>query len=289
MTKNVYFDTNVFDHLHKRLGFSDGDLSALKASKAEGHVSFLLSVPLIEEIFCAIKADPVLTIRELFLIFELGDWTKVLKPSDLLVSEAIAAYANGTPRSSPFLAADHPVVNGLRILANPTQRDIDELVPMIEESRAHREEFREGMRTAREQVLKVAKKLRGQKPSFMDCWTRLAEPFAEGYAGRAGQLDACKARSIAGLLELRSLRMAVGVNLSLIYAETFEGRAPEMGDSRDQQHAVLASTADVFVTQDGKLANLLSRIPIMGLEITDLRSFLDSLRASSSDREGRTS
>lgn len=82
---------------------------------------------------------------------------------------------------------------------------------------------------------------------------------------------------MAGLLDLRGVRMAVGINLSLAYAETFEGRAPDMGDSRDQQHAVSASAADVFVTQDPKLLILAARIPETGLRVMDLRSFLQAL------------
>jgi hypothetical protein len=65
--------------------------------------------------------------------------------------------------------------------------------------------------------------------------------------------------------------------MSLAYAETFEGHAPDMGDSRDQQHAVLASAADVFVTQDPKLLILGARIPGTGLRVMGLRSFLHAL------------
>lgn len=288
-TKSVYLDTNVFDHMHKKLGVSNGDILALKAAKAKGSSSFLLSISVFEEVFCAIKSDPVLGIRELLLVFEFADWARVLKPAHLLVTDEIAAYATGAPQPAPFLEEDDPMRNSLRALASPTQRDIDELMPIMDESRAQRVEFRNGMRAARSEVLKSAKRLQGWKPSFVDYWGRLAGPFAEGYAERAGVLDACRRRGITGLLDLRGVRMGVGVNLSLAYAETFEGRAPDMGDSQDQQHAVLASVADVFVTQDAKLANLLTRIPMPGLQIMDLRSFLDTLTAGSSGQPGRIS
>jgi hypothetical protein len=274
---SVYLDTNVFDHIHKRLGVSDGDVSALKAAKAKGSVCFLLSLSVFEEVFCAIKSDPVLGIRELLLVYEFADLERVLKPVQLLVMGEITSYAKGAPRPEPFLEEGDPVRNSLRALASPTQRDIDDLVPLMDESRAQREEFRDGMRAARNEVLKSAKGLRGWKPSFLDYWGRLAEPFAEGYAERAEVLDECKVRGIAGLLALPSVRMGVGINLSLAYAETFEGHAPEMGDSRDQQHAVLASAADIFVTQDQRFATLLQRIPIAGLQIMDLCNFLSRI------------
>jgi hypothetical protein len=111
--KKVYLDTNVYDHLYKRLGFSDGDLFTLKALKAKGSVSFLLCVSVIEEVFCAIKADPVLAIRELRLVFELGDTARVLKPPHLLVIDEIAAYAKGDQQPEPFLDEGDALRNGL--------------------------------------------------------------------------------------------------------------------------------------------------------------------------------
>ena len=68
--------------------------------------------------------------------------------------------------------------------------------------------------------------------------------------------------------------MAVGSALSFAYAETFEKRTPKLGDSRDMQHAVLASAADVFVTHDAALARLLSRIPQVCFEVVDLDKLL---------------
>lgn len=71
--------------------------------------------------------------------------------------------------------------------------------------------------------------------------------------------------------------MAVGSSLSVAYAETFEKRTPKMGDSRDMQHAVLATVADVFVTHDGPLARLVARIPMDSFRVLDLRALLQEI------------
>jgi len=274
----VYCDTNVFDHIHKGLGVTDGDLRTLRSAIQRGDVSIFLSVLNIEESLAAIRADPALAIRELWLVLELADWNGILKPPDILVTDDIIAYAQGAAVPQPFLDGDHPVRAGLQMMRNPTQRDIEELLPLLNESREQKEDFRNGMRAARDKVLERTKKLSGCRSPFADYWSSLALSFAEGYAERAGVLEECRNRGIVGLLDVRSVRMGVGVNLSLAYAETFEGFAPKMGDSRDQQHAVLASAADIFVTQDGKLAGLIGRIPIDGLQVLDLKGFLETVR-----------
>jgi hypothetical protein len=43
------------------------------------------------------------------------------------------------------------------------------------------------------------------------------------------------------------------------------------------KHAVLASAADIFVTHDGDLANLMKRIPIENFEVCDLQDLLDKI------------
>lgn len=276
--KRVYCDTNVFDHIHKRLGVMDSDLRTLKSAIQRGDVSILLSVLNVEESLAAIKRDPTLAIRELWLILELADWNRILKSPGILVTDDIIAYAQDAASPQPFLDSDHPICAGLQTLRNPTQRDIDELLPLLDESKTQREDFRNGMRAARDQVLPYAKKLGGWQPPFDDYWAKLAPKFAEAFAERAGVVEDCIVRGIAGLLDVRSVRMAVGAGLSLAYAETFEHRTPKMGDSRDQQHAVLASAADVFVTKDRQFTSLLARIPIDRLQILDLNGFLETIR-----------
>lgn len=80
-----------------------------------------------------------------------------------------------------------------------------------------------------------------------------------------------------GLLKVKSVAVAVGANLSLIYSHHLENRAPKPGDSRDMLHAIVASTVDVFVTDDGPLETILTRIPVDSFKVMNLRALLESL------------
>lgn len=277
MVKTAYFDTNVFDHIHKRIGVTDSDLMALRSAVKAGKVSIPFSILNIEETGSALGSNPALAIQELRLILELADRGKLLKPPDQLLRDDICGYARGGVSSEPFVV-DSVIQSGLQALENPSQQDISELLVVAKEVQKQKEEFMAGMREAREKVLPHVKKLQGWNPRFEDYWERLAERFAEGFAEHVGLLEPCTNRGIEGLLELRSVRLCVGASLSLAYAETFEGRTPKIGDSRDLQHAVLAAAAETFVTQDGNFARLLTRIPIKDFQVVDLHGLLERIR-----------
>jgi hypothetical protein len=53
-----------------------------------------------------------------------------------------------------------------------------------------------------------------------------------------------------------------------------ENRASDIGDSRDVYHAVYATAADAFVTNDGPLAVRLQRIPALPVQVFDLPTLL---------------
>lgn len=109
-------------------------------------------------------------------------------------------------------------------------------------------------------------------------WERLAAGFAESYAERAGFLDACRERGIQDLLRVRSVQMAIGASLSLIYAQTFEGRKPKPSDSRDILHAAAAAaTTDMLVTHDQEFARLLPRISVPDFRVGTLHDLLQQI------------
>jgi hypothetical protein len=119
----------------------------------------------------------------------------------------------------------------------------------------------------------------GERRGFDVYWAEQAGALAAALADRAGVgvLREVQARGIDGLLELRPVRMAVGVNLILFYTQLVENRAPDIGDSRDVHHAICASVAETFVTNDTRLAGRLRRIPDLPVEIIDLPALLTRL------------
>jgi hypothetical protein len=93
---------------------------------------------------------------------------------------------------------------------------------------------------------------------------RLAESFAEYF----GCADGCRRRGVHGLLNVRAVRLGLGVTLSQIYAQLVaqsgNRRLPDRNDVYDVWHSILAATADVFLTFDKRLADHVERIPSVG-------------------------
>ena len=168
-------------------------------------------------------------------------------------------------------------------MQNPNEQDRAEFLGIVEAIKKQKEVFNADMREVREKVLSLNKKgeLRAPHLDFYGFWEAFADEFAERLAKHIGVLYTCQKRGINGLLEVRSVRLCVGANLSLVYAQIFEKCAPDKGDPKDMHHAILASAADTFVTCDGKLAKRLSRIPIEGIEdfeVMDLNGLMKLIR-----------
>jgi len=281
MKKTVYFDTNVFDHIHKGIGVTEDDRLALRSAVKTGRISLVLSFLNLEEVLSSMESSPSQANAELQLILDLADWQRVVKPPNMLLGDDICCYAKGEDLPDPFIAIDPVIQSNLRALMNPSQKEINDLWPVIREAQQQKENFVSRMKEANEKVLPYAKdflrKSHGRSPNWLDYWIRLEEGFAEGFAEHEKVLDACKQRGIKGLLALRSVRMAVGASISLAYAETFEKRTPKIGDSRDMQHAILAAATDTFVINDKSFARLLGRVPINDFQVLDLHAFMERI------------
>jgi len=74
-SNSFYFDTNVYDHLHKRIEVTDTDVDHLVSTVKKGEISVLPSVTNVEEVLSCREADPPSASAELQLIFDLtGDF-----------------------------------------------------------------------------------------------------------------------------------------------------------------------------------------------------------------------
>ncbi len=133
----------------------------------------------------------------------------------------------------------------------------------------------EALRRAREQALR---ELEGRRPKqhFIPYWRDVADGFAEGYAGHVGVWERCRERGMDRLLAVPCVAMAIGAAASMVYAKLVEGRATDRGDSRDQAHAIAASTADIFVSNDDEFRRLLKRVPMIAPAVMSLEEFLAS-------------
>jgi hypothetical protein len=90
MKKKIYFDSNVFDHIHKCIGISKKNIKSLLTAFKTGKISVLASILNIEEILFIHKQSPSQAKKEIKLILQMTDLKKrMIKPPDILLREDI--------------------------------------------------------------------------------------------------------------------------------------------------------------------------------------------------------
>ena len=83
----------------------------------------------------------------------------------------------------------------------------------------------------------------GLFPEFADIFPIAAQDFAYHVAAKVDRAQECKGRGLEQFLSVRSVRMAVGLGLSVIYRRAFENKKLKrpLGTSRDLQHLACAA------------------------------------------------
>lgn len=274
----VYFDTNVFDHLEQRChGVTDWDLYRVQRAIKHECFRLVLSALNIEETLFIVRSQPERAVARVKLILELTDRRLFALGQELILNNDIRAYAHATPWPSPFIEMDPEVEFNIRNLVQPASTSTVELDGVVELTRQEKEKFKQFLAESKDKLKPMADKIGAKQYPFVDYLANNSGWLAKGLAERAGVLPEVEKRGVEGLLNIRSVALAVGTSLSLSYSHDFEGRAPRSGDSRDILHALIASVSDIFVTNDGKLREILIRIPISGFKVMSLREFLESL------------
>jgi hypothetical protein len=267
----VYLDTNVFDHLYKKIGCTSVDIANLRKKIYGRELSLPLSIHTLEEILLDRRARPELLVAKVKLTLSLGNFRRMVKPCDQLLTDDIRAYAATGAADRPFIDANlqNIISDGIGELIETDGEELDEdMVALLREVRGRKERFRDLLRAPDDRAesgdLTFDEYLRREMPLVL-----------EAHARAAGVLDACRARGVDGLFNLRSVRAAIGVVLSYAYGQSFEGWSPKGSDFFDLLHVpCAAAVAETFVTDDARLQKAISRVPLEGFEVLDLPGFL---------------
>lgn len=273
----VYFDTNVFDHLEKLSGVTAWDVFRVKRAVKLGYIRLVLSYLNIEETLFIVSSRPKRAEAQVGLIFELADKHLVARGHQLIINNDIRAYAEGVPLQSPYESLTAWMESEIWRLVAPVGSDINELKSVVDETCRIKKEYQDFMVKGRKMLKPMADSIGPRRYTFESYWKANNGWLAEGLAKRARVLVKVKRRGVDGLLKVKSVALAVGANLSLLYSHHFENRTPASGDSRDILHVIAASSADIFVTNDKRLETALSRIPVDGFQVMNLQVFLNSL------------
>jgi hypothetical protein len=268
----AYLDNSALGHLYRRqAGATEETELHLRAAVADGRLVIPFSLVTAEEALSAFRSAPEEALAKSALYLDLTTKDRRLRqPRDLLSAE-IASYANGYAEPQLVLEPFRAHERALAVALTQGQRSED-IEEVIREARRQIEWFHQSMQEAWSEAQELVREQRqagNPDPTFMDLWRGMAEHYAEGFARE--HLDTCRRRGIAGLLGRRRILALVGGAVGLIYHQAVNGRKPDYGDSRDQQHLLGAVAAGgLFVTDDDRLTNLVAQIPGLSLETVRL-------------------
>ncbi|HMG75292.1 MAG TPA: hypothetical protein VK582_17475 [Pyrinomonadaceae bacterium] len=178
------------------------------------------------------------------LIRKLAKRKRVIKFHPDLLEDDVKSYARGEKLRSHFMA---PPPRFIQVFVDHGEEHIRILRQLAKETQQQIQTFRNEMNQKYNQLLRpiAAQIIReNQQQSFADYWNELSAPFAEQLANKARVLPECRARGVAGLLKVRSVKLATLAQLSLGYANTYERGAVARGDPRDMQHAVFGISGE---------------------------------------------
>ncbi len=275
----VYFDRNVWQDIFETGGgITAVDVKSLRDAVRHGKVGCIVSMTTLEETLAMAESRPLRALAEIQFIIGLAGQSKNIRKARLvkeagdLLDDDIRAYARNEQTPGRYVFHDLSPMQGA-LMRN--DRRLDEFFKTVREQKEafyrYTQRLRQHLASPESGRIELVEDARR---SFGEYFQTHAAWFARSLADHAGVLNSAENRGIDGLLDLPSVRMAVGANLSLVYAQIFENRAPDRGDSRDVHHAIAASVADVFVTNDTRLAPRLARIPKLPVEVLDLPMFL---------------
>jgi hypothetical protein len=272
--KTVYFDTNVYRHIHKfEDGITEADVRKLKALIRADKVRILLSTQVVEETISAVPSVPKEALARLRLMRALAKRKRIIKYHTQF-TQGVLAYAKGEKLHSLFIA---PPPMFRRILKRP---NLDELREIAAETKASIQEHHNKISAIFvEKIEPLAGPIRKQKqqPTFQDYWTEMAIHYIEELAKRTGVLDECKNQGLEGLLKIRCFHIATLGQLSLLYANMYEGRKPKFSDSRDLQHVLLSSATDALITNDSNLRRIMTRMSVDDYAVMSFKEMMNRI------------
>jgi hypothetical protein len=263
---HIYLDANVYNDV-VRGSISSDEVETFRTARARGGIETRLGLPDLEEFLGVWDTDRPTALRRLCIARDLVGFDGLLKqPSDIL-EETIRAYAAGSATPSPLMPRPdrrhHAAV--LHKIARGSTKYDRMMSQILADVKANKESFKARMARGSAGLLEELTARYSQRElsalPFADFFGGGAADWAAALADRKGLADACRERGLAGLLRVRTVRLCVGVVMSQIHTEISAGRKPDLGDGYDIWHAILASTADVFITSDQRFFDHLARVP----------------------------
>ncbi len=261
----AYLDRNIFSQLRQRTrGASAEDEIALRNAVKRADLVLPLSIVTLSETL--LMEDKKQAFDEARWIVGLTGRGHVVNDVVPLLIYCLRAYANGTEPPTPYVTT-----LDLARVASPTPRDRGALLKTMLDYKRQRAAWTDWWTGA-------LGAWRNEQHSRLDDFLNAhTEEWLRHMAERAGVRAECERRGWKELLALKTIRLGVVVPLILAHAKIFRDSELEEAHFGDLHHVVTATCADIFVTHDGRLRELIHRANVPGLEVLKLPQLVRQL------------
>ena len=271
----AYLATSAFGHLYRKIDCTAADIGALRKAIYSRKVSIPLGLHNLEQIVLARGASPQAMAAQVRLLLSISNWRVLLKPCGQLLDDELRACVAGAPVPGAFLRGEmqNAVTTGISELLESDGEELNEdFAQALDEVRREREAFAAGLAEFIAECVARFPPPAGLE-GFEEYFERHAPAAAAMLAERTGVQIA--ARAGEAILTPKSVRMWVGVAMSLACALVPQGRAVRPEEANEVVHAISgAAAADTLVTADARALPWVSRVAIDGLRTTNLKGFL---------------
>jgi hypothetical protein len=281
----VYFDRNVFgDICELRRGLTQDDVGVIEHAVQSQSVLIPASITLFEETIRVLRESDEKYDQHIKTVFGLIHRPQMVKPPNQLLRDDCCSYAEGLPYQ--------------RMTATPAKlKDILDVSKNREDLLALGDEITQRFQESAQNITKglLAAKDAGEgrnvgtPDDFGEVWNGLSITMIEGVLSQVPRpiRRLCKKHGFKNMLRIKSIRLYTIYYAWLIHSGWFgvqgDPRKMKEGDVGDFFHAVQASAADIFVTQESKdkrdrLPFILNQIPTEAFRIMSLNEFIQFLR-----------
>lgn len=281
----AYFDRNVFgDICELRRGPTREDVAVIEQAVESQSVLIPASITLFEETIRILRESDEKYDQHIKTILALINTAQMVKPPNQLLKDDCHSYAEHAPYERLT-----PTPSKLKDILDLSKNRADLMILADEISERFRDSavnITDGLLAAR-----VAGEERniGTPDDFGEVWSGLSPTMIEGVLGQVPRTirRLCKKRGLDKMLEIKSIRLYTIYYAWLIHSGWFgvqgDPRKMKEGDVGDFFHAVQASSASIFVTQESKdkpdkLPSILNQISTTEFTIMDLNEFVGYLK-----------
>jgi hypothetical protein len=292
----VYFDTNVFD---PRDGVAEADEDLVLDALRSQRFRLVFDLDCFLEPLLAFQGLPAAVVpraaRQLERMLKWCDRRRTVTAPQWLLAQSVLSYSGHRARVEEFLDREQLDQQVERELTD-WDGDCSPRSTFWQAIASDAQREREGFRTSFTNLLQeLGPRDRfapgARPPTLAEFWNehkyRVARTFVDSVGEelkQAGLWERCGERGIDGLLDLKCISLAVGATIAHMYAHFYNDgqQIPKIKQSEvaDVRHAIAASVAEVFVTNDWRrFGRRLWALPIKDLRIVELTAFLTALRS----------